>query len=321
MSLNAQFCRRLLKFQAGQSLVVGLVIFLTSCITANGDVTQAPSHAANRQVVIGVPVLLGGFGSAVPITPQLQVTAKHVARYAWNRDVIYHPLCDLALIRADSATIPTWGLIYPDQPVTHLGHSLLGTSIQGQGKYLQDVIDTNTKCLYSLSDAPVMSGMSGGPVFNQAGEVVGITVAIVNNPEDLRNLRAADRYSQFVPATLIFDWLAELGISPTAANDALAGIQVSNYVRQINRHTDVPDKLGLPRDTQARQNVTGVAPFAGTHNTPSPLGSFQTPVSGTFPATEEEQNDIALKQTQPVIYQSQSPPEMIQNMNNDPAFR
>lgn len=111
----------------------------------------------------------------------------------------------------------------------------MGTTVSGEGKYLQDVVDTNTDCLYSLSDAPVMSGMSGGPVFNEDGEIAGITVAIVNNPEDLQNLKPATRYSQFVPSPLIFDWLDALGIEVQSASAELAGIKVSDYVASLNR--------------------------------------------------------------------------------------
>ncbi|UTV27382.1 serine protease [Photobacterium atrarenae] len=235
-------------------------LLLTSCVMSNGPVSPASNHHANQMVVVGIPLLLGGFGSAVPVNDQYMITAKHVAKLSWDFEVIHHPFCDLSLIRRHADFIPTWGLIYPDQPVSHHGHSLLGNSIKGKGKYLQDVIDTNTDCLYSLSDAPVMSGMSGGPVFNQYGEIVGITVAIVNNPEDLRNLRPAARYSQFVPATLIFDWLDALGIATTAATPALASIQVSPYVHQLNRPGEPPVALaqthsfstGLP-ETEANQ--------------------------------------------------------------------
>lgn len=246
--------------RAHRLLLLCFSLLLTSCVMSNGPVSQASNHHANQMVVVGIPLLLGGFGSAVPVNDQYMITAKHVAQLSWDFEVIHHPFCDLSLIRRHADSIPTWGLIYPDQPVSHHGHSLLGNSIKGKGKYLQDVIDTNTDCLYSLSDAPVMSGMSGGPVFNQYGEIVGITVAIVNNPEDLRNLRPAPRYSQFVPATLIFDWLDALGIATTAATPELAAIQVSPYVSQLNRPDEPPATLaqsrsistGLP-ETEANQ--------------------------------------------------------------------
>ncbi|MGF1725228.1 S1 family peptidase [Photobacterium nomapromontoriensis] len=230
--------------------LIAASLLLSGCIASNGPVSQAADHSANKMVVIGVPMLLGGFGSAVPITSNYMITAKHVAKLSWDLDVIHHPYCDLSLIQRPSNVVPRWGLIYPDQPVRHLGHSLLGNSISGQGRYLQDVIDTNTDCLYSLSDAPVMSGMSGGPVFNTDGEIAGITIAIVHNPEDLRNLRPAKRYSQFIPATLIFDWLDALGIASHAASPELATIQVSEYITQLNRS----DEQAIITSTSPREN-------------------------------------------------------------------
>ncbi|UXI00949.1 serine protease [Photobacterium sp. TY1-4] len=264
------------------------VCMLASCVTSNGPVSPANPHQANQMVVVGIPLLLGGFGSAVPVNDQYMITAKHVARLSWDFEVIHHPFCDLSLIRRRADFIPTWGLIYPDQPVSHHGHSLLGNTIKGKGKYLQDVIDTNTDCLYSLSDAPVMSGMSGGPVFNQYGDIVGITVAIVNNPEDLRNLRPARRYSQFVPATLIFDWLDALGIATTAATSELAAIQVSPYVRRLNRPGVTPTELAQTKQPQTEQSrIDGLTPAvsdsAAALRSPAPVHHepLATPQTGS----------------------------------------
>ena len=266
---------------------------LTGCVTSNGPVQQTYQHSANEMVVIGVPMLLGGFGSAVPVSNEYMITAKHVAQLSWDVDVIYHPACDLALIRRPSNAQPTWGLIYPDQAVIHHGHSLVGTTVSGEGKYLQDVVDTNTDCLYSLSDAPVMSGMSGGPVFNEDGQIAGITVAIVNNPEDLQNLRPATRYSQFVPSPLIFDWLNALGIEVASASTELAGIKVSDYVTQLNRSDNEAIQVASntpppPPDTPQQRTLVPVTQYS-TY-TPSSLSGLNLP---------EEDEGVAANQTKP----------------------
>ncbi|WP_245907213.1 S1C family serine protease [Photobacterium sanctipauli] len=264
--------------------ILSLGFILSGCITSNGPVSSASNHSANHMVVIGVPMLVGGFGSAVPVSKDYMITAKHVAQLSWDMDVIHHPNCDLSLVKRASDYIPKWGLIYPDQPVSHHGHSVLGNKIKGKGKYLQDVIDTNTDCLYSLSDAPVMSGMSGGPVFNEQGEIAGITVAIVHNPEDLSNLRPAERYSQFVPATLIFDWLASLGIHPQSASPALASIQVSQYVTELNRQGQPSNTTSANRSDGSTNNA--LAPLTAQSNqapaATSALRQYRTPVSPTF---------------------------------------
>lgn len=282
------------------SLATWLPVFLvvaftlSGCVMSNGPVSQASNRNANQMVVVGIPVLLGGFGSAVPISSDYMITAKHVAQLSWDFDLIHHPYCDLSLIRRRSENVPTWGLIYPDQPVSHHGHSLLGNSIKGDGKYLQDVVDTNTDCLYSLSDAPVMSGMSGGPVFNADGEIAGITVAIVHNPEDLRNLRPAVRYSQFVPATLIFDWLDALGIETSSASPELASIQVSQYVAKLNRPSQSTHDVASTRPAPGaieENNSEQVTPMDNQSNTvrtsPSPLLNYKPrPASGLFSTSE-----------------------------------
>ena len=258
-------------------------VSLCGCVLSNGPVSQAASRDANRMVMIGIPLLLGGFGSAVPISQDYMITAKHVAQLSWDLDVIHHPHCDLSLIRRHSDQVPTWGLIYPDQPVSHHGHSLLGNSIKGNGKYLQDVIDTHTGCLYSLSDAPVMSGMSGGPVFNPKGEIAGITVAIVNNPDDLKGLRPATRYSQFVPAPLIFDWLDALGIAAApSASPELASSQVSEYIARLNRPGQpvasvaaAPPEAGESEERLPGRLMPVDTPSYAVNTSPSPLFNYQ----------------------------------------------
>ncbi len=249
----AQLTSLTIKHYGRVLLTTILALSLTQCIASNGSVEHTRSHQANNMVVIGVPMLFGGFGSSVPINEQYQITAKHVAQLSWDLDVIHHPYCDLSLVRSRTPAdaIPQWGLIYPDQAVSHQGHSLLGTTIKGEGKYLQDVLDTNSKCLYSLSDAPSMSGMSGGPVFNAQGQIVGITVAILDNPEDIENLRAAERYTQFVPATLIFDWLTQLGVNTAYASPDLANIQVAPYIEHINTPHDLLGNRSMPASSSA----------------------------------------------------------------------
>ncbi|MGF1700624.1 serine protease [Photobacterium makurazakiensis] len=292
-----------------------LSFYLSGCISSNGVVSSASNHSANKMVVIGVPMLIGGFGSAVPVSKEYMLTAKHVAQVSWDLDVIHHPVCDLSLVKRPSDNVPKWGLIYPDQDVSHHGHSVLGNKIKGKGKYLQDVIDTNTNCLYSLSDAPVMSGMSGGPVFNQQGEIAGITVAIVHNPEDLRNLRPAERYSQFVPSTLIFDWLNALGVSTQSASKDLANIQVSEYVANLNR----PDQQNtILANHAANSNEQGGSTFTPVSNqnnlapaASSPLVNYRTPLRSTFLSPQSanksanEESDTAAVTTQSSDKQNQ----------------
>ena len=282
------------KFASPCSILVA-TLALSGCVSSNGPVQQTYQHSANEMVVIGVPMLMGGFGSAVPVNDNYMITAKHVAQLSWDTGVIYHPACDLALIPRSSKAQPTWGLIYPNQAVIHHGHSLVGTTVSGEGKYLQDVVDTNTDCLYSLSDAPVMSGMSGGPVFNEEGEIAGITVAIVNNPEDLQNLKPATRYSQFVPSPLIFDWLDALGIDVQSASTELAGIKVSDYVAKLNRPGTETIQIAssnrpVTADNSQQRSLVPVTQYS-TY-TPNNLSGLNLP---------EENDGVAANQSKPSV--------------------
>ena len=52
---------------------------------------------------IGIPFLLGGHGTSIPLTKDLSLTAKHVAMLSYNRVVKYHQSCDVALIKEDNS--------------------------------------------------------------------------------------------------------------------------------------------------------------------------------------------------------------------------
>ncbi|WP_028024900.1 serine protease family protein [Enterovibrio calviensis] len=164
---------------------------LQGCFLINGpleyaedtyhDETNAP---AVNYLPIGIPFVLGGHGSSVPITPELSLTAKHVAKLDYSSVVAYHPDCDVAIIKEnnDGKNLSSLGTIGTDEATTTIGMGLTGKVLIGQGKYYIDVnfVDSAlfAKCPASITDAPVQSGMSGGGVFNDKGELVGIISGI-----------------------------------------------------------------------------------------------------------------------------------------------
>ena len=146
------------------------------------------------------------FGTSFPIGPGAWLTARHVANGACNRVILIvngrkvaaqiaylHPQADLALLKTANASGPalpletgdveqnetgyTFG--YPKEKLGATQDRLMGRSrmqlsgeINGTGPAL-----TWAEITRYPSDLPALSGMSGGPVFDAQGKIIGIMVA------------------------------------------------------------------------------------------------------------------------------------------------
>jgi hypothetical protein len=146
------------------------------------------------------------FGTSFPIAPGAWLTARHVANGACNRVILIvngkkvaaqiaylHPQADLALLKTANASGPalpletgaveqneigyTFG--YPKEKLGATQDRLMGRSrmqlsgeINGTGPVL-----SWAEIVRYPSDLPALSGMSGGPVFDGEGKIIGIMVA------------------------------------------------------------------------------------------------------------------------------------------------
>lgn len=170
--------------------------------------------------VIGIPFFFGGTGSSVPITEELSITAKHIASYDYSTVVAHHPSCDISVIRSDNRgkMIHPIGAIYPDSEVKTYGRDQFNPlkTIYGEGKYLYDLYLQDNQwndedCTLSIIDAPVQIGMSGGGVFNENIELVGIIVAMGEWDTKLANTnKKIGRVSIMVPTLFFENWLTDV---------------------------------------------------------------------------------------------------------------
>lgn len=145
-------------------------------------------------------------GTSFPIGPGAWLTARHVANGECRRLILIvngrkvpaqiaylHPQADLALLKTTNVSGPTMPLGTGDVDENELGYTfgypkeklgatqdrLLGRSrmqlsgeINGTGPVL-----TWAEVARYPDDLPALSGMSGGPVFDEQGKVIGIMVA------------------------------------------------------------------------------------------------------------------------------------------------
>ncbi|WP_260338221.1 serine protease [Vibrio ponticus] len=196
-----------------------VLLTLQGCTHSNGKLELADDGVPHvNYLPIGIPFVVGGHGTSVPLTPQVSLTAKHVAEIDYSKVIAYHPYCDLALIEQDNSTypLPTLGIIYSYQSVTTVGKDMTGSTITGEGIYYRDVYlpehELFEQCPASIADAPVQSGMSGGGVYNESLELVGIISAKVHEVQLLDGTTIeTERISLFVPLLFARDWIvAEL---------------------------------------------------------------------------------------------------------------
>lgn len=149
----------------------------------------------------------GGHGSGVFLGGNYYLTASHVAPGKTARlDLKFHdgsvrkaelvwtsPDLDLALLKADGAGVEAANLSCEDmavgEVVTSRGNPFFLEFVRSFGKiaspvYSKDNMPEQMKKLRyaQIIDLTVLPGQSGGPIFNEKGDLVGITVAVVNAP-------------------------------------------------------------------------------------------------------------------------------------------
>ncbi len=200
-------------------IAILMAINLTGCFLVNGKLTAVPekNKPAIKYLPIGIPFLLGGHGSSVPLTEKLSLTAKHIATYAYNSVVAYHPDCDVAIIEQENTKeeLVASGYIYPEKSVATYGRGLTGNLLEGTGKYYLDVnfVDSDLfkNCPASVMDAPIQSGMSGGGVYNEKGELVGIISGMSGANFKLLDGKELnlERVSVFVSTNFLKEWIEE----------------------------------------------------------------------------------------------------------------
>lgn len=212
---KAPSSRRLILFFFAVSITA---VNLTGCILSNGPLQVVASSEAPAIDfdITGVPPFYIGYGSSVPITENLSLTAAHVAKLNYARVIAYHPICDIALIGADNRgkKFPSMGLVYKNQAVTTYGINFNGDILMGRGYYRRDIKFVNysyfNRCPASVMDAPIQNGMSGGGTFNSFDDLVGIIVASADK-SDTRLVNGEmlpyDRISLFVSTNYVRDWL------------------------------------------------------------------------------------------------------------------
>lgn len=124
-----------------------------------------------------LPMLL--MATAIQWNEEYAVTAKHTP---FLRDVVHEGLGDVVFFKHKANKVPQWRQFVPGESVTAVGFNSLMMPVQGKGHTLASLVrlsGTPGSVFYSVHDGPITKGMSGGPVFADDGNVVGMNVAYI----------------------------------------------------------------------------------------------------------------------------------------------
>ena len=199
---------------------------LTGCGVGHTEYSKEAYKRADLNFV-GIPTALGigTAGSSVPISPDYSLTAAHVAKMMLYKVKAYHPTCDLALIyhKNHEKSYPVFRDSERGEEIKMYGYSYMTSMpVESFGKALGDLIihnsaDNKEPCMLTYATTGVVSGMSGGPVYNTrdntrdktlAGIIHGYTPSVTKPVPGLKERKTVARdVSLYVPYKNFSAWL------------------------------------------------------------------------------------------------------------------
>lgn len=178
------------------------LMLLSGCNGVPTSYVSDPVYSQAFVVTSGAPLPLLLMASAIQWNEDYAVTAKHTP---FLRNVVHEGLGDVVFFKHKASEVPHWRQYVPGESVTAVGFNSLMIPVQGKGHALPSLVrleGTPGSVFYSLHDGPMVKGMSGGPVFADDGQVVGINIAFIpKNEIDARtrpDLADKERVSVFM---------------------------------------------------------------------------------------------------------------------------
>lgn len=184
---------------------------LVGCAQSSGHY-EVSREAANKADItfIGIPTALGlgETGTTFPVSETMSLTAKHV--HTMGSTVAEHPDCDVKLIRHNNKgrVLPTFANVNLGDSVSFYGYNARNAlPVESTGTVQKNYTAENSsvmtdKCIITTSTAGGVQGMSGGPVYDKAGHVIGVMIAV--------NTGSSENFNTvFVPYVQIQKFLQE----------------------------------------------------------------------------------------------------------------
>lgn len=186
-------------------------IFLSGCQSLNTVKDSQKSYLVEDNNEISHAMLDRGLATQFPYSNEYSLTVGHVHDFGNNINFVSrHPNCDVAILNKtykSNKTSPMFEDSKIGENVTLYGHAggknketivngkVVDYKIVSLGEYSKE-------CRVAVVDARVQKGMSGGPVYNEKGKIVGVIFAVNKNKD--KNL------SYFVPYESFSNWLSKI---------------------------------------------------------------------------------------------------------------
>lgn len=155
------------------------MMLLSGCNGVPTSYVSDPVYSQAFVVTSGAPLPMLLMASAIQWNADYAVTAKHTP---FLRNVVHEGLGDVVFFKHKANKVPQWRQFVPGESVTAVGFNSLMMPVQGKGHTLASLVrlsGTPGSVFYSVHDGPITKGMSGGPVFADDGNVVGMNVAYI----------------------------------------------------------------------------------------------------------------------------------------------
>lgn len=150
----------------------------------------------------GFPLPYFYVGSAVQWNEHYAVTVAHMP---WVAGTVHECSsgCDMKFFRREAdGPVPNWRKFHVGERVTSVGNSAFGITVVSQGVALiRPFINEDDGGFYSMHDGAVAKGMSGGPVYGENGDVLGINTGFYStllHPKDALESGNVKRMTVFV---------------------------------------------------------------------------------------------------------------------------
>ena len=192
-----------------------MACFLIGAVTAgcNGIVKPDFSGSASDSyfsVYSGFPAPYLYMASAVQWNDDYAVTTRHTP-FIPNVKYSCSTGCDLVFIlHKANGRYPSWRAPRVGESITAVGASPYFMTTTGKGKvYETPFVNAaeHSGDLYAIHDAPLIKGMSGGPVLASDGHIVGINIGFysttLNDVSNHSGVKGAERLSIFIPYSII----------------------------------------------------------------------------------------------------------------------
>lgn len=219
-----RFLRAALRRSPTAFLVALFLVVAATSATAYA-LLPPPTAAATETATVKIQ-LENGHGSGVHIGDGFIVTAAHVvgdakevqmkAKGGENRkaDVLWvNKAYDIALLRTSSAGLGTAHLscrpVKGGDPIVSYGNPLKIEFVAAYGKIAGEPRQTGPWKSVYVTDITTVMGQSGGPVYADNGDLIGITVGVMAAPIGFSGSLVG--YGFVVPSTAVCELLGRVG--------------------------------------------------------------------------------------------------------------